>query len=409
MPILVAVVIDLVVAAGVYRLIAPKGDTATAVQMGRRWCAWMAILFIITFLTPLLYKPFNINSLATFIAGMIVWPGIAFLLGWAYGMFRFRKVRTNEKNIEFTLGLTTTKLSRILLISFLIGVVAYALGHLIGKALNANNTTQQTQIRETQIRETQLPQLPQLPLTSENPLSAGNWVTKIKDTSSVGNFEVQTLEINSDSSFDHGKHRVLFSQREVFASSEIADGFMTEGKVFETTSAVLGYVIGASGNSGLFRTLYTFYVDKQDGQIRRSRRELVLYENIESISTNLDNELVIQTSRWSGDKKLRLVVIRGVVTEHWLQHRPDKNEYNLCSQIYEGLLATAVNESCSVASESESFLDFVTEGTVAPLKDAYFFSDPEFRKQIYLACSTRTVLSKELFYATVCGLGNLPP
>lgn len=100
MPVLVAVIIALVAAVGVYRLIAPKGETTTAVQMGRKWSAWAAFLIIGGLLPPLLYKPFDINPLAASIAGMIAYPGIAFLLGWAYGKFRFRKVRTNEKSID---------------------------------------------------------------------------------------------------------------------------------------------------------------------------------------------------------------------------------------------------------------------------------------------------------------------
>ena len=92
-----AVAIAFAIGYGLYWLAVPKESAATAVQFGRKWYAWVALGSTVTFFPKLLYQPFSINSLAIWlIIGLVMFGGIAFLLGWAYGKFRFRKSRTNE-------------------------------------------------------------------------------------------------------------------------------------------------------------------------------------------------------------------------------------------------------------------------------------------------------------------------
>jgi len=97
--ILLAVVIAFVVGGVLFRLVIPKGSSTTAVQFGRTWCAWMLLLFTTAFLPGVLYKPFSINALAAWLAGLVVYGGITFLLGWVYGTFRFRKSRNKSQSI----------------------------------------------------------------------------------------------------------------------------------------------------------------------------------------------------------------------------------------------------------------------------------------------------------------------
>jgi hypothetical protein len=70
------------------RLVMPQGSAATAVQMGRTWCAWMILLSTVTLFPKLLYQPFNINNLAIWLfIGLAGFGGMAFLVGWIYGNF----------------------------------------------------------------------------------------------------------------------------------------------------------------------------------------------------------------------------------------------------------------------------------------------------------------------------------
>ena len=86
-----AVAIALVIGFGLYRLVAPKGRPTTAIQMGREWYGWMALISTMTFFPELIYRPFSLDSLAIWlIIGLGAYGGIAFSLGWAYGKFRFR-------------------------------------------------------------------------------------------------------------------------------------------------------------------------------------------------------------------------------------------------------------------------------------------------------------------------------
>ena len=82
-------------------LVMPQGSATTAVQMGRTWCAWTILLTTTTLFPKLLYKPFNINDLAIWLlVGLAAYGGIAFLVGWIYGEFRFRNVREKSQAIR---------------------------------------------------------------------------------------------------------------------------------------------------------------------------------------------------------------------------------------------------------------------------------------------------------------------
>jgi len=97
---LLSVSFAFIIGFGLYRLVKPKGKAATAVQMGRTWCAWMLLLSTVTLFPKLLYKPFNINDLAIWLfIGLIANGGIAFLLGWFYGKFRFQYNHDKDQSI----------------------------------------------------------------------------------------------------------------------------------------------------------------------------------------------------------------------------------------------------------------------------------------------------------------------
>jgi hypothetical protein len=94
--VLPAVAIAFAIGYELYWLAAPKESAATAVQLGRKWYAWVALGSTVTLFPKVLCQPFSINSLAIWlIIGLVVFGGIAFLLGWAYGKFRFRKSRAH--------------------------------------------------------------------------------------------------------------------------------------------------------------------------------------------------------------------------------------------------------------------------------------------------------------------------
>jgi hypothetical protein len=99
--VLLSVVIAFLVGGVLCRLVMPKGRATTAVQMGRTWCAWMMLLSTVTLFPKLLYQPFNINDLAIWLfVGLAANGGIAFLVGWVYGKFRFPNSRDKSQAIK---------------------------------------------------------------------------------------------------------------------------------------------------------------------------------------------------------------------------------------------------------------------------------------------------------------------
>ena len=79
----------------IYRVAAPRAAVSTPTQLGRKWFAWMAAIATVA-LMPRFFRTLDLNSFAVWLLNLIVWGGMAFLLGWVYGKFFRFKDRVRE-------------------------------------------------------------------------------------------------------------------------------------------------------------------------------------------------------------------------------------------------------------------------------------------------------------------------
>lgn len=90
-----AIASSVVVGWCIYRVLTPRSIALTPVQMGRKWSAWMCLIATFTLFPKLIYSSFSINDLALWLLiGLGGYGGIAFSLGWLYGLFRFAQKKT---------------------------------------------------------------------------------------------------------------------------------------------------------------------------------------------------------------------------------------------------------------------------------------------------------------------------
>lgn len=86
---------------GLFKLIYGQGKANTPVDYGRKWSAWAVLLATIVAL-PTLFRLWNIESLATWLLSVIVFGGLAYLLGW--NIERYKQSKLLPKVIKRELG-----------------------------------------------------------------------------------------------------------------------------------------------------------------------------------------------------------------------------------------------------------------------------------------------------------------
>lgn len=85
------VLISAVGALLIYFLVRPRTSNISATSIGRKWCSWMLAIATMAFLPRVLASGFDIDRLAVWLINMILWGGVSFLLGVAWGKFTQKK------------------------------------------------------------------------------------------------------------------------------------------------------------------------------------------------------------------------------------------------------------------------------------------------------------------------------
>jgi len=79
---------------GLYKVASPKNRVKSPLNLGRKWLAW--VLFLNTFaLLPAFFIKEDFNSVALWLMSLVVFGGLAFFLGWVYGLIHYR----NDKSL----------------------------------------------------------------------------------------------------------------------------------------------------------------------------------------------------------------------------------------------------------------------------------------------------------------------
>ena len=86
----VTVTLALAVGFGLFKLFLPKEAATSPISVGRKWFAWM--IFISTLIClPKFFHKLDADAFVTWLICCVFFGGLAFLLGYLYGLFRFRK------------------------------------------------------------------------------------------------------------------------------------------------------------------------------------------------------------------------------------------------------------------------------------------------------------------------------
>lgn len=78
-----------------FRIIAPPDSSASAGNTGRRWCAWTVAAATVTMFPRVLHRAFDIDAIALWLLGTVVWGLVAFLTGWVW-----RSVSSRDANAK---------------------------------------------------------------------------------------------------------------------------------------------------------------------------------------------------------------------------------------------------------------------------------------------------------------------
>lgn len=78
-----------------YRIVSPKPGVKSATALGRKWAAWTGVYATISVL-PVFFRKFDGSSLASWILAIGFSTPIAFVVGWLYGLLKYRQPTTGS-------------------------------------------------------------------------------------------------------------------------------------------------------------------------------------------------------------------------------------------------------------------------------------------------------------------------
>ena len=185
----------------------------------------------------------------------------------------------------------------------------------------------------------------------------------------------------------------------------LKDSFSGFNKIIKITikpeGSVNVFILGQSGASGRFGTITAIEI-KRDGAVGSVSKDTGGWSEgeLSEVVVGQQGEIYGLFSKWIGHDKVQVKIDSGVISKSVQRSEAGDYEREACDIAYKQL----ANNACRIIEENRDYYSFPDEvrRSMENIKQAYFFSEPEYAAELGRVCGGGDVPPEAGFYEKIC-------